>query len=342
MMWLAEDAGGGTIGGGAMELALQARAKRILAAGRHFFEIRELHHRPASQRDPEFEPSGMICAGRQVNVVYLCRPDYDQEAVESIVQGVEEQRGGWSLDHEGLRWLEQAPCRGARLQMDERGQRRLEHGLDPLRRLAILGAGHCGRALADLAASLGYGVEIWDIRRDLVESLEAEGYRVRWVDDFRRVGERIQSPEQTPVLVMTPDVPNDVRALGGALGRGFPFLGAMGSRAKLEEIFKRLKREGFSGEDLSTIAAPVGLPIGSRTPAEISVSVMAQLISVRSRWEADEPAVRPDPVLSRTGLSGPDLCRSGLSGSSVDSRSDESGFCIEEEESRLVRKNSSR
>ncbi len=312
-MWLAEDAGGGTIGGGAMELALQTRAKRILADGRYFFETRELHHRAASVQGSELELSGMICAGRQVNVVYLCRPDHDREVVERIAQGFEEQRGGWALDRDGLCWLEEAPCRGTRFHVDENGRSRLEQGLDPPRRLTILGAGHCGRALADLAGGLGYGVEVWDIRRDLVQSLEAEGYRTRWVEDFRRVGERVRSPEQTPVLVMTPDVPNDVRALGGALGRGFPFLGAMGSRAKLSEIFKRLKREGFSGEDLSTITAPVGLPIGSRTPAEIAVSVMAQLIGRRSRWESDESL-----------------------------GSDESGIMIEEEESRLVRKNSSR
>ena len=295
MMWLAEDRTGGTIGGGAMELALQARAKGILAEDRPFFEIRELEHRRSSGKGSDFEPSGMICAGRQVNVLYLCRPAHDRQAVEQIAQGYAEGRGGWALDRSGLRRLETPPCRGTQLRSVEEGERRLEQGLDPWRRLAVLGAGHCGRALAELASGLGYGVEIWDVRQDLVEGLKAEGFEARRVADFRQVGERIRRPDATPILVMTPDVANDVKALAGVLGRGFPFVGAMGSRAKLNEIFRRLQLEGFSSEDLGGITAPVGLPIGSRTPAEIAVSVAAQLISLRASWEQDETVTRQPP-----------------------------------------------
>jgi xanthine dehydrogenase accessory factor len=80
---------------------------------------------------------------------------------------------------------------------------------------------------------------------------------------------------------MTTDSPSDIRALQGALRRGFPFLGLMGSPAKIKLIRDALLQHGFSHQEIDKITAPVGLPIDSHTPAEIAISVTAQILQLR-------------------------------------------------------------
>lgn len=155
------------------------------------------------------------------------------------------------------------------------------------RRLAILGGGHCGQALARLMSGVGWHVSVWETRSKVLNEADLSDVAARYqVQDFRNAGPAIDFPELTPVVVMTTDVPNDVRALLGVLedDRGFPFVGAMGSAAKLDEIRRRLAEVGLSDEAIARITAPVGLEIDSHTPPEIAVSVAAQLLRLRHRW----------------------------------------------------------
>jgi xanthine dehydrogenase accessory factor len=152
------------------------------------------------------------------------------------------------------------------------------------RRLAILGGGHCALALARLMTRLGYDVQAFETRKKAPESTLGQHVRqLIIVDDFFQASDLIDHPEFTWVVVMTSDFPSDVQALAGALPRPFPFLGVMGSPAKLGEIRKKLRERGFTSAELARLTAPVGLPIGSRTPEEIAVSVAAQILQSRDQ-----------------------------------------------------------
>jgi len=74
----------------------------------------------------------------------------------------------------------------------------------------------------------------------------------------------------------------DVAQLLGIVDKPFPFVGVMGSHAKISEITKQLKNEGISDKQLSRFTAPVGLPMVSNTPEEIAISVAAQLLQNRN------------------------------------------------------------
>ncbi len=80
---------------------------------------------------------------------------------------------------------------------------------------------------------------------------------------------------------MTTDVNSDVRGLLGLIDLPSPFIGVMGSQAKIAEILKRLKSEGISEDQLSHLTAPVGTPMTSNTPEEIAISVAAQILQKR-------------------------------------------------------------
>ncbi|MCG8462162.1 MAG: XdhC family protein [Holophagales bacterium] len=305
----------GTIGGGVLELRLLDRARRILRDDAPFFEVITYQHRRAvPARADGGEPSGLICGGWQTHVHRRFSAAADLDAVRRVIHclGHEPEGAVLHLDESGLRvesgafdprrpGIELLPSPAANgpspgsLPRKSTGSSRwvVREQLVATRRAAVMGAGHCGRALAATLARLGYGSTLFDDRPEVaaeaaIELSEPGGGRVevRTVDDYRQAGSAIPWPEITPVVVMTTSFPDDVAALEGLLGRPFPFVGLMGSPAKIEAIVERLA-EKVPAEALARLTAPVGLGIGSHTPEEIAISVAAQILERRAAWSAD-------------------------------------------------------
>ncbi len=277
----------GTIGGGIMEYQLIERAAGILRDGGDLEpEIRTLHH----QRSAAGERSGMICAGSQTNLYLLCRPERELAALRRAALLLEAGRSGTlEVTREGL-VVAEAEGDLARppvaLERGAGGWRYAEQLLNR-RRLAVLGGGHCAAALTHAMARLGYDVFVFETREGVADpELERDARAVELVTDFRDAGPRVAYPELTWVVVMTTDLPNDVKALTGVLDLPFPFVGVMGAPAKIEEIRARLGEYGFSRARLDRIHAPVGLPIPSHTPEEIAISVAAQILELRAGTQA--------------------------------------------------------
>ncbi len=275
----------GTVGGGVMERDVVARAARSLAEDDRLAELRTLHHRKRG----DGERSGMICAGSQTNLYYLCRPEAEAETAAELAALTAAGRSGTlRIDPGGMSVAAEPPDlarpqRRLRRAGDDGGDWRYEEELLNRRRLAILGGGHCALALARVMTPLGYDVAAFEGPQKEPAAELAEHVRsLERVADFRDAGGRVEFPELTWAVVMTSDSPSDVRALAGLLPRPFPFLGVMGSSAKIREIRRRLAEEGFTGDDLERLTAPVGLPIGSDTPEEIAVSVAAQILQLRN------------------------------------------------------------
>ncbi len=280
-MLITADESRGTIGGGTMELNLAKRARQILASGKDFVpEMQTLHHRASGPG----EKSGMICAGSQTNVYCLCRPEKDHAIVEKIVNFLEQHRSGVvKIDRAGLR-LEAQPIDSKNpqtfLEKHEEGWCYVEQLIN-LRRVAIIGGGHCSLALSRVLRPLGYEISVFDTRPDVATFVENEAAHQKFsIDDYCDAGNRIAFPELTRVIVMTADMKSDARGLLGVAGKPFPFIGVMGSKAKIAAIFKELRAAGISESDLQKITAPVGLPMRSNTPQEIAISVAAQLLQM--------------------------------------------------------------
>ena len=163
----------------------------------------------------------------------------------------------------------------------------------PRCRLVIVGGGHVGKAVADLAVDLDFDVWVVDDREEYVRE-----------DRFPRVQRRIHGHIESvlPSLEVTPDTfclivtrghSHDERALYHLADRGARYVGLIGSRRKLKLIFDDLRQEGISAEALRRVYAPVGLDIGSQTVPEIAVAICAELVSLRNRGEVPG---RPEAV----------------------------------------------
>lgn len=226
----------------------------------------------------------MICAGAQTNLYLVCRPETEGPVLHQFLDRCAAGEDvALTLSPEGMGLRAPSglpPLERAVFEPGETDWQYSERGFNP-RRVAILGGGHCGLALSRQMHLLGYDVTVFDTRPDLDTMKRNRWAERQIVDDYRVAGTRIAHPEITPVVVLTTDFPSDVRALLGVLDRPFPFVGVMGSAAKLARIRSSLREEGVSAEALARIMAPVGLPIGSHTPAEIAVSIAAQLLAVR-------------------------------------------------------------
>ena len=272
----------GTIGGGIMEQKLIDRAKEILTQKDFTPEIQTLYHRPSGFG----AKSGMICSGSQTNLYYLCHPSRDRETIEQVVSLIERDISGlFSIDSSGMSVQEKEVnlSQPAIQLIQESGGWRYEEQLLNRKRIAIIGGGHCSLALSRVMSQLDYDVLVFDTRHE-ISTLTQNTYArfVKIVEDYQEAGALIPFPEMTCVVVMTSDFVSDIRALLGVLSLPFPFIGVIGSRAKIATIFEQLQQAGISEGMLSQLYAPVGLPIGSHTPEEIAISIAAQILQERN------------------------------------------------------------
>ncbi len=151
----------------------------------------------------------------------------------------------------------------------------------PQWRLLIIGAGQASRYLADMAAALGYQVEICDPRQEYAAACQVAGVAIArdYPDDFILA----QRPDpHTAVVALTHDPKLDDAALLEALKSPAFYVGALGSHKNNAARRERLALFDLTPAEIGRLHGPVGLTIGSRTPPEIAVSVLAHLIAVRS------------------------------------------------------------
>ena len=146
--------------------------------------------------------------------------------------------------------------------------------------LYLIGAGHCARAIAKLAAECGLFVTVIDDRGELVADLPpaVAGISDRAPRDF--IGSRSWRNDEALVLVSR-NHEIDCEALAAAVEQsGAGYIGMIGSRRKVLSVFDRLRERGVSEQKLSRVYAPLGLDIGADSPAEIAVSCVAEILSV--------------------------------------------------------------
>lgn len=152
----------------------------------------------------------------------------------------------------------------------------------------LIGAGHVGLFVAPLLASLGFRVTLADAREaavepDRVAALSAVRVVHAEHDDPEVLRGFAADPAGAIALVMTHDHQIDQAVIEWALSRGFGFVGGVGSRAKAARTRARLSAKGFSEADVARVRMPVGADIGARSPAEIGVSIAAELVAWRAR-----------------------------------------------------------
>jgi xanthine dehydrogenase accessory factor len=148
--------------------------------------------------------------------------------------------------------------------------------LRPSVRLILAGATHVGQVLADLASRVGYDVMIVDPRPAFASAARFGGMTLseEWPEQQFAIDAR------TAVVAVTHAAHLDDEALAVALRSDCFYVGALGSRKTHAKRLERLRAAGFEQHDLARIHAPIGLAIGAKGPAEIAVSILAEIVKV--------------------------------------------------------------
>ena len=150
------------------------------------------------------------------------------------------------------------------------------HVFNPPLRMIIVGAVHIAQPLARMAALAGYDVTIVDPRAAFATDERFPGVTLltEWPDDAL---ETLAPDSRTAVVTLTHDPKLDDPALEVALRSSAFYVGSLGSKKTHAARLQRLAEAGFGEDDLNRINGPVGLAIGARSPAEVAVSIVAQV-----------------------------------------------------------------
>lgn len=158
----------------------------------------------------------------------------------------------------------------------------------PAWRMLIIGAGELARRVTQLALTLDYAVTICDSRSEYADGWKVDGAEFCTAPPAEQVKHFL--PDQHTVILALAHAPVlEDEALAAALQTEAFYIGALGSRANQQARMKRLQKLGLNDVQLARLHGPVGLDIGSRTPAEIAVSISAALIQARNRRAASVP-----------------------------------------------------
>ncbi|MBT3529401.1 MAG: XdhC family protein [Gammaproteobacteria bacterium] len=158
----------------------------------------------------------------------------------------------------------------------------MAHSLSPMYRLLLLGAGDVARYVAEMALALEYDVMLCDPRPNYLDNWHVDGVETisRLPDDVVR--ESFNNP-YSGIIALAHDPRVDDMALMEALKTEAFYIGAMGSERTSAARRERLPELGLSAAEIARLHAPIGLQISSKTPAEIAISVMAEVTAVRHK-----------------------------------------------------------
>lgn len=147
--------------------------------------------------------------------------------------------------------------------------------------LLVIGGGHVGQMVSRFGAQTGFEVWVLDDRQAYANADRfPEASLIRCGPFAEELAAMELGPRHYAVL-MTRGHHHDREALRHLVDRPLAYLGMIGSRTRVETIFELLQEEGYPAEALQRVRAPIGLDIGARTPAEIAVSVLGEIIAVR-------------------------------------------------------------
>ncbi|MBR5292039.1 MAG: XdhC family protein [Clostridia bacterium] len=149
--------------------------------------------------------------------------------------------------------------------------------------LYLFGGGHVSQELAPVLVHLGFSVVLYEDRVQFSDPALFPGVKDIITAPYTEMLSRIKVTPEDYIVIMTRGHQGDYELLEQALRTPAGYVGVIGSRSKIVATNKRLREAGISDEDIARIHTPIGLPIGAETPAEIAISIAAELIAHRAK-----------------------------------------------------------
>jgi xanthine dehydrogenase accessory factor len=148
----------------------------------------------------------------------------------------------------------------------------------PAPQIIILGGGHIGLEAAKLCTQLGYSHIVMDSREEFCSAHRFPSTTSVIHGDYDNILENIKIDNQSYIVIVTHN--SDQRCLEQVIKTDAKYIGMIGSKKKILQVFDNMKEKGFNQEDLDRVYSPIGLDIKAQSPAEIALSIMAQIIKV--------------------------------------------------------------
>lgn len=276
----------GSIGGGVMELDLVEQSRALLsepgAIATGFTEatlIEQVHQKNSPNR------SGMICSGKQTVILKLLTLE-DVETVDRIVDSLRQQKPvAFEISNLKFQIVESVPDESRQyFSKPKDTDFTYIEKLGLKNELIIIGGGHCALALSEIVSKLDFRISIFDDRPEL-NTIEKNEFAddITIIDKYDKIGDFIPNGDNIYVVVMTLGYKFDGIVIRALFDHTFKYFGVLGSKAKMATLMNELRDEGFDPDRLTRIHTPIGLPINSRTPEEIAVSIAAELIIIKNQ-----------------------------------------------------------
>lgn len=282
----------GTIGGGNIERIAQQRMGKMLeaaqggdagntgnAADLGFSRLEWMTH----------EKNAMACGGDALLAIRLVTGD-DLGVIEDLVGVCEGSKGAWLVedwrDPERPAWSVRGDGSAKCPAWDE-AARRYEEPVAAEPVCYVFGGGHVGQALVPVLASVGFVVHVVDDRPGICEAGLFPQARAVTCCSFKDIDDYVSVGEKDYVVVLTHGHLGDAAVLERVLPRRPFYVGCIGSRRKAAFVIDSLEQAGIDRVDAERVHLPIGEDIGAVTPAEIAVSIAAQLIRCRAGHDAE-------------------------------------------------------
>ena len=265
----------GTIGGGMMEY-------KCIALAQDDLKVCQGKLRQYRLTKDEAAGLGMVCGG-DVDVLFTIvhANDKNRQTVQEVQACLNHYKKGWlifNLDGSDVSFSEewtagmahQMPC--------------YAKNLGNTSKVYIFGGGHLAQELVPVISHLGFRCVVTDDRPEFsTNELFPQAEEV-YTCDFDKIQDKFEIHEEDYIIAMTRGHMGDMEIQKFALKTPAHYIGVVGSKGKIAAVNAKLREAGFTDEDLARIVTPIGLKIHSDTPAEIAISIAAQLIERRALY----------------------------------------------------------
>jgi xanthine dehydrogenase accessory factor len=300
----------GSIGGGLVEFEVQKLAREIFATGKARIEEVELSGSDAATTDK------MICGGRlEILLEFISGAPENAREYRTLVTALQSGKKGFlikALDtrEDSVRQMEwclvqkdavilgsfhgsdsaiprltaEAVRKKSPVIAAEEGTRYFVEPTFMPGTVFLFGAGHVSRPVAELSAMVDFRTVVLDDRTDFANSERfPKADEIKVISTFDTIFDGLDIDRDSYLVIVTRGHMHDKTVLEGALRTNAGYIGMIGSRRKQRLVYQELLGKGFTEDDLARVYNPIGLDINAETPEEIAVSIVAELIQVRSQ-----------------------------------------------------------
>jgi xanthine dehydrogenase accessory factor len=290
-------ASSGTVGGGALEYEAQGAARDIL--GRHLSNTVEY-----SLASNELGDICMVCGGDVTVHYHYLEPDKQNAGLfRLLADAATRDEDNWVVyriseggpteisfcDGQSLRYAEVTRfdeirrLLGRSCVLTEGDPRYYVLPLSSAGRVFVFGGGHVAQEVVPALSRVDFRCVVFEDRDEYARPELFPDASSVVLGDFTRIAEKLTIGAADYAVVLTRGHKADFEVLRQVLPMNASYTGCIGSKRKTEFIKRRLRESGISEDDIARVRSPIGLEIGAETPAEIAVSIAAELILHRAR-----------------------------------------------------------